>query len=222
MSDHLTAPEKRDDTLKLIALTTMLIDHIGYLLYPQYFVLRIIGRLSFPIFAYLIAQGATRTTNATRYGIRLLGIGLISQVPYNLFTHRPLLNFNAPNIFFTLLAGLIKVLCFKHASPAVKPFGLLILLMAGPLNLSYSYYGMFLILIFYLFESKPWYLIAGMSLASLQYYIQFEQLSQVYAVAVLPLILWPPRLGIRIHKWVGYLFYPLHLMLLFTIYFFWF
>ncbi len=222
MTEYLKVPKKRDDTLKLIALTTMLIDHMGYLLFPQYFILRIIGRISFPIFAYLIAQGVNRTSDPLSYALRLLSLGLISQVPYNLFTHHPLLSFNAPNIFFTLFAGLLMLLCLKHESIAVKPFSLLLLLIAAPLNLSYSYYGMLLILVFYLFEAKPLRLAGGMFFASLQYYVQFNHSSQFYALAVLPLILWPPKLGIRVHKWVGYLFYPVHLLLLFAVYFFWF
>lgn len=220
MSNQTTV--KHDDTLKFIALATMLIDHIGYLLFPQYIVLRLIGRVSFPIFTYLIAKGAKRTTNPMGYALRLLAFGFISQLPYNLFTNHPLWSISNPNIFFTLFAGLLMLLCFKQESVPVKLLGLLVIPLAGPLNLSYSYYGLLLILVFYLFDEKPLFICGGFALASLQYYAQFSSIYQLFAIMVLPIIYFMPPLGIRINKWVGYLFYPVHVLLLVGIYRFWF
>ena len=68
--------------LKFIALVVMLIDHIGAKLLPQFFILRIIGRLSFPIFAYLVAVGAKRTRDLDIYISRMLIFALISQIPF--------------------------------------------------------------------------------------------------------------------------------------------
>ncbi len=217
MSETISA--KHDDTLKLIALVTMLIDHVGYLLYPQYFFLRIIGRLSFPIFAFLIAVGATRTRNRLAYGGRLFTIGLISQIPYNFFTHNLWYSFKDPNIFFTLLTGLLMIHFIekKNILPAM-----LILLVIMPLNLSYGYYGVFLILGFFYTQTKPLGAFTLMLLLSIQYYLQTHVVVQSYAMASLGLIFSNPKLGVSIPKWLAYWFYPVHLCALFAIYFFWF
>lgn len=68
--------------LKFIALIVMLIDHVGAKLLPQFFILRIIGRLSFPIFAYLVALGAKRTRDLDVYISRILIFALVSQIPF--------------------------------------------------------------------------------------------------------------------------------------------
>ena len=68
--------------LKIIALVTMTIDHVGMYLLPQFVILRIIGRLSMPIFAYMIAEGCRYTKNKKYYLLLTLGVGLICQVVY--------------------------------------------------------------------------------------------------------------------------------------------
>ena len=70
------------NTLKIIAAVTMLIDHIGFILLPQYGFLRIIGRLSFPIFAFLIAEGCKYTKNKLRYFLSVFILGLVCQIAY--------------------------------------------------------------------------------------------------------------------------------------------
>lgn len=217
MSETISA--KHDDTLKLIALATMLIDHIGYLLYPQYFILRIIGRVSFPIFAYLVAVGTSRTRNLVSYGGRLLVFGLISQVPYNYFTRHVWYSFEDPNIFFTLFAGLLMI----HFSRSKKVlYMMLLILVIMPLHLSYGYYGVLLIYGFYYTKENPLTSLIVMAFLSVQYYIETHVIVQSYAILALAIIFWMPKLGIHIHKWTAYWFYPIHLSLLFTVYYFWF
>ena len=70
--------------LKIIAILTMTIDHVGFFFFPDIEVLRIIGRLSFPLFAWLIANGAYHTKNMHAYLVRLFIFALISQVPFSL------------------------------------------------------------------------------------------------------------------------------------------
>ena len=96
----------RNDSLKLIAMVTMLIDHIGYMFFPQHAIFRSVGRLAFPIFAYLLSVGYEKTSSLKNYALRLLAFGLISQVPYAFFS--PGLEFEPLelNIMFTLLAAL--------------------------------------------------------------------------------------------------------------------
>ena len=68
--------------LKLIAMLTMTIDHIGMQLFPRLLWLRIIGRLAMPIYAYMIAEGCRHTRDRKKYLSRLLGMGALCQAVY--------------------------------------------------------------------------------------------------------------------------------------------
>lgn len=95
------------DLLKVIAVAAMVIDHIGYILYPGRMALYIVGRLSFPIFAYLAALGIESTKKPKRYLARFLTFALISQIPCFLaFGLQPL---EQLNILFSLLLGALTV-----------------------------------------------------------------------------------------------------------------
>ena len=69
--------------LKILGVIFMTTDHIGYFLFPQITVLRIIGRLAYPIFAYMIAEGCRYTRNKVRYFFTMFGIAFVcSAVSY--------------------------------------------------------------------------------------------------------------------------------------------
>ena len=68
--------------LKLIAMITMTMDHVGLQLFPQLQWLRFLGRLAMPIYAYMIAEGCRHTRNRKKYLLRLLGMGALCQVVY--------------------------------------------------------------------------------------------------------------------------------------------
>ena len=68
--------------LKIIAMITMTCDHVGMQLFPHLLWLRMIGRLSMPIYAYMIAEGCRHTRNRKKYLLRLLGMGVLCQVVY--------------------------------------------------------------------------------------------------------------------------------------------
>ena len=131
------------DILKWIAVITMTIDHIGavllpgaFELYPQFELLRIIGRLSFPIYAYLIVLGVETTRNIRKYFIRLFAFAIISQIPFYLaLGYAP---FQSLNIYFTLSFGVLSLTnpLFMLASFVISLF----------LNFDYSAYGIALIM----------------------------------------------------------------------------
>ncbi len=114
---------KRNDVLKLIAIITMFIDHIGYFIYPEIRGLRVIGRIAFPIFAYMIAMGYIHTSNRKKYAKRLFLFALISQPPYMLFslTMDPFF-FNpfAFNVMFLLLLGLGFLSLFDRLTNSIN------------------------------------------------------------------------------------------------------
>ena len=71
-------------TLKCIAIISMLIDHIGMVLFPEQLIFRMIGRLAFPIFAYVLVEGFFYTKNINKYLLRLGVFAIVSEVPFDL------------------------------------------------------------------------------------------------------------------------------------------
>jgi hypothetical protein len=167
----------RNDSLKLIAMVTMLIDHIGYMFFPQHAIFRSVGRLAFPIFAYLLSVGYEKTSSLKNYALRLLAFGLISQVPYAFFS--PGLEFEPLelNIMFTLLAALGVMYLYDFGMNRVREYrvnkdvkklvcgigGLtaaFLLIMAPEVlesayegfGMDYGFYGLLTVLIFHVFK----------------------------------------------------------------------
>ena len=109
-------------TLKLIAIITMLIDHIGAaviarlliagqgseMLYKIYYAMRAVGRVAFPIFCFLLVEGFFYTGSRKKYALRLFGFALLSEIPFDLAFSGKILEFGYQNVFFTLLIGLLS------------------------------------------------------------------------------------------------------------------
>jgi len=68
--------------LKLIALVAMTCDHVGKELFPDWIILQIIGRLAFPIFAYMIAEGCLYTKNRRKHLLSIAGLAVVCQITY--------------------------------------------------------------------------------------------------------------------------------------------
>ncbi|MBN2796074.1 MAG: hypothetical protein JXR88_11755 [Clostridia bacterium] len=192
--------------LKLLAVILMVIDHIGFFIFPDVVTFRIIGRLSYPIFAYLITVGFNYTKNPIKYFMRLFIFACIIQFP-SLFMDIPI------NIFFTLSLGLLLLIIHTR----YESIGLRLLMMIGVLLLTdilspdYSVYGVMLIYLLYIL--KPIYQkIIGMILLSILYYGLFN--IQVFSVlALIPIYFYNQKEG---PKWkiFFYTFYPVHLVIL--------
>lgn len=145
--------------LKIIACLCMLLDHIGYFWRIEW--LRIIGRLAFPIFVYLIYNGYRHTSSKLRYALRLALFAIVSQIPFSLFCYGTLWHQNG-NVFFTLLAALISLWCtdVMRRNKVLRWFCLLPAILLcwlyhrGILASDYGAKGILLILVFYFTDRK--------------------------------------------------------------------
>lgn len=124
-------------TVKLVAIVTMFIDHFAAAvlarvlisggwtdqLYAIYQVFRMVGRLGFPIFCFLLVEGFDKTGSRVKYALRLGMFALISEVPFDLAFSAKTLEFGYQNVYFTLFLGLLALCAYdflkKHKLPAV-------------------------------------------------------------------------------------------------------
>lgn len=158
-------------TLRIIACVTMLMDHIGFLLsgrYPYLAPLRWIGRISFPLYAFLMVNGFRYTSNRLRYGLRLAIFALVSQLPFANFMNYSDVFYNF-NVLFTLLVAFLTVWSTdelrRHPKgkwisflPTVLVYGLYYF---GIISSDYGAKGVLLAMSFYLFDGK-WLLMPSM------------------------------------------------------------
>jgi hypothetical protein len=203
----------------------MLIDHLGWIFFPQLNILRIIGRLSFPLFAFLVAEGSTKTKNISSYINRLLIFGLISQIPYSYSAFLAGGKYLTLNIFLTLAVGLFLIKLIQENKRLQFAFFFLIFCFAN-VYISYDYgiYGLLIILFSYLFIKKP--ILGSVALIATSFLeatnFSGESLkfgNQIFAIlALLPILFYKGVAGRKISKWYFYFFYPVHLIVLAVVY----
>ncbi len=132
MNQKINAIRLSGNALKIIAAILMVVDHIGYFLYPQYIILRILGRLSFPIFAFMIAEGCYHTRNKWRYFFGIFGLAVAYQV-FNAFfvrdRHMCILVTFFVAILFIYLLQYLKERFFFRSTLWRKIFGGFLLLL---------------------------------------------------------------------------------------------
>ncbi|MDO4459009.1 MAG: TraX family protein [Clostridia bacterium] len=147
--------------LKIIALVTMVIDHVGAIFFPDVPEWRIIGRIAFPIYAFLLAQGFIHTGSRKKYATRLLLFGLISEIPHDLAIKGVVLEQNSQNIMFELLMGLLVIWCIdiytsKNATLWQRALALVpvipLTLATAYFSMSYGVYGVVLMVGYYIFS----------------------------------------------------------------------
>lgn len=213
MSTSIPPKSKPNDLLKVIAIITMVIDHIGYAFFPEQEVFRIIGRIAFPIFTYQIAVGYRFTSNPTKYMKRIVWFALLSQIPYTLLFHGAL----EFNVLFDLLLGLLSIQAIqKHRLwQLLFYFGF-----AYFLPIDYGVYGISMTILFYLFYSSNTHtLLVQVLLISLQTWVFQHWNLQIFAIIGVLCCLYLPkdRYKVYLNKYFFYWFYPVHLMILFLI-----
>jgi len=218
-------------TLRCIALITMIIDHVGYAIFPRLDWMRVVGRIAFPIYCFLLTQGFRHTRSVPKYAMRLALFALISELPFNLVFHNRLLTHNAHNVFFSLLFALGALIAWKQFIQTKPLWALLGALtacvLAVALGSDYSFWGILLCLCFYLAgDSKPDLVLAllGSLLLFTLYRLHTRTATinwawtQWYCLFSMPFILfYNGKPGYRGGKWAFYALYPAHLFVLWMI-----
>lgn len=211
-------------TLKLIAVVSMFIDHMGAALFPEITFFRIIGRLAFPIYCFLLVEGARYTHNLKQYTMRMVVFALISEIPFDLaFYHSPVA-VGHQNVFFTLAIGLGMIWFLEHPLNDMDiPDSinkLLILAVAGIaaelLQTDYGFSGIAIIFIFYILRNN--FILKSVIVALIC--VSMGWLEAFAILAFIPIALYNGQRGhqTKVMQYGFYAFYPVHLFVLYVIY----
>ena len=231
--------------LKLIAITTMFIDHIGAVLieggilnggmtlslsdlesfssgsvwWKTDLILRLIGRIAFPIFAFLLVEGFLHTRDIKKYGTRLLLFGFLSELPFDLAVYHTPFYFGYQNVFFTLffallaLAGIRKWEVDKSLWKQIAAV-VLCCLGASLLSSDYGAFGVVFVVLLYVTRRNPRMQTITGSLA-----VIWELTA---CLAFIPIRMYNGTKGKGNFKYLFYAFYPLHLLFLYGVWRFFF
>ena len=203
----------------------MLVDHIRYAIpiLNTHFTMYV-GRISFPLFAFMISEGYIHTSNLKKYFKRLVITAIISQIPFMLF--RTLVGeWRMLNVIFTLILGLASITVFDKINKKYisLPICFLFVLAGYFLKVDYGWYGVLMVLIFFIGKKSK--LILGLLYLALNlgyfYFLKLDVLKNfIYFISLcIPLIivfLYKGEKGNGKNKFFYY-FYPIHMFALWLI-----
>ena len=199
--------------LKVIAILSMTIDHIAYYYGVSnpyvYELMRTVGRIAFPTFAFLLAEGYVYTRNRQRYMLSLFTFAILSEIPWFLLNQD-----NSHNVLFTLLAGVIGMYIIDTSRNKWVTLTSLVLIGCTTLmaETDYSLNGFVLTLLFFMFSGRPdLQMLFGLPL---MYEYGFMGILMAFAV----IWLYNGERGFirgKAWKYAFYAFYPVHLMLIY-------
>lgn len=216
--------------LKLLACAAMFCDHAVKALSihgPAYVLLsQIFGRIAFPIFCFFIAEGFFHTRDRRKYLLRMLFFAALSQIPFNLAIFKTVWHPQYQNTLFSLSLGLILFLCLSKVEsypdmPAVRAWILKGLLIAGfavaahYLRVDYKARGLLVMTLFYFLRDRRPHSLAALWGGVILNLNGFKQPAAL--LAAIPLHFYNGARGRLRLKYFFYLFYPLHLLLLWAI-----
>ena len=210
--------------LKLIAMTSMVLDHVGDNFFPDQVWMRIMGRIAMPIFAFCVSEGFRRTRDKRKYLMRMLLFGVISEIPFDLVTSGKLLEHSHQNIMLTFSWAILGLACCERILsrgesrwryPAAVTAALFFAVSSVFLGLDYSVLATALIFTWYLMKDRP--LWAGTAAAAAVHAaLRNMGIYWFGLLGFVPVIFYNGERG-RGLKWLFYLFYPGHLLLIFLI-----
>lgn len=226
--------------LHILAMVLMFCDHLWATVVPGNDWLTDIGRLAFPIFAFMTVEGYFHTRNLKKYVLRLFVFALISEIPFNLMLGSRIFYPIHQNVLWTFLLGIAMIRWNEKAKNAPvwrrilrAASSVAVGFLVGTLTMvDYFGAGVLMVLTFYFLRGRKWWQFAGQLIAL--YYINTEILSgfsyqwelfgrtvwvvrQSFAVlALIPIWLYRGRQGhhSKAFRWLCYGFYPAHMLLL--------
>ena len=215
--------------LKIIAMVSMVFDHVGDMFFPDLLWPRMIGRLAMPIFSFCIAEGYIHTRDKNNYMLRMGLFALISEVPFDLafeghigLSHQNIMLTFFMAIFalrlFDLIRGNRKEGTGKH-SVGKTILGTLVVIAMAVLAIfvkaDYTVFAVISVFLFYVFKDINHFARTGIGVAflavtrTLGYYC-------TTGLSFIPLALYNGKKGKGL-KWLFYVFYPGHLLLLYIL-----
>ncbi|WP_310602885.1 TraX family protein [Anaerosporobacter sp.] len=214
--------------LKVIAIVAMLLDHVAAVFFTrksqQYMIMREIGRIAFPIFCFCIVEGFFHTRNVKKYMIRLACFALISEIPFNLCFYHNVFCLEHQNVFFTLLIGLVAIYAIEEVKKHFFFFDIKAILLqfiiiglsmtvAWFLRTDYSMLGVLIIMAFYFYRGNILYIAISILVATLY----LGNKVQLYSLlALIPILLYNGKKGPSM-RYVFYVFYPAHMLVLYAV-----
>lgn len=230
MQKQTQLPEKMKvlsgSALKLLAVVTMLIDHIAshlmtadvvlfsvlghnVRLYP---LLRGVGRMAFPLFAFLLVEGFVHTHSRQKYGLNLLVFTLLSEVPWDLLHHGVWFSFKSQSVFVTLLLGFAAMYALEllQHKPVLQIAAILLgAVLSVVLRADFSVLGFAFILLLYALREHEVLRILSAFVLNMQWWS---------LLAFVPISLYNGKRGFvhgKVLKYAFYAFYPLHMLVLY-------
>lgn len=227
MNEHRLKYQVLDGTtLKIIAMISMVFDHVGDMFFPGVMWLRMIGRLAMPVFSFCIAEGFAHTRDRKKYLFRMGVFALISEIPFDLaFEGKP--GFAHQNIMLTFFLSILALMLFdrirgeEDAEAKRIPVGKTVLgvlavaavaVVSLLLRADYTVFAVVAVFLFYVFRQKHPLIRSGAGVA----FLALTRTMGYYCAtgfSFIPLALYNGKKGMGL-KWLFYVFYPGHLLLL--------
>ena len=214
--------------LKLIALVSMTVDHIGFYFFPENMIFRYVGRVAFPLFAYFIAEGCKYTKNRKKHLVTMTIVGVICQVVYTLATGSLYMN-----IFITFVLSVSLIYLFDNAKKSSSKVKMLLalaflvvvvfvceflpgIIASTGFNIDYGIIGVMLPVLIYNMKTKRGKLIV--TAGALLLLTLTNGLWHIFNLCSLPLLyFYNGKKGKAKLKYLFYIYYPLHLVIIFLI-----
>lgn len=204
--------------LQIIAMITMLIDHVGLIFFPNTDLFRIIGRIAFPLYSWFLVQGYLYTRELQKYMWRLFGLACLSQIPYTLALQQ--WEFN---VIFTLLLALFALHTIDHVPDGTTKSLIILGIFCAAvfIPMDYGLYGIILILLLRYFTREK--LVGYHLILNLLYFFTYGigfwiQLFSIVGTILIAYL--PGQRPITRNRWLWLYrtFYPAHLTVLFFLY----
>lgn len=215
--------------LKMIALVSMLVDHVGDMFFPEVMWMRMIGRLAMPLFSFCIAEGYAHTRNPKKYLMRMGIFALVSEIPFDL-AFGGKIGLDHQNIMFTFLLSIIAIMLFDkilgEKNPQTDKYSIyraviailsvaLISILSLITKADYTVFAVLGVFLFYVLRHKHHLVRCGIGVA----FLAMTRTMGYYSAtgfSIIPLALYNGKRG-KGMKWLFYAFYPGHLLLLYIL-----